>query len=303
MAAAHQVAFGKVISVVRGVAFALLASAASAAGAAPLQPTDKWVLDYENAQCNAYRNYGSDKDPLYLAFKAPPVGSVIQMMVLQRGPRSQASQQEATVRVGSGDRLKTTMLVYRTGQGKYRTKLMNIPLKDFDGLIGSPSIEIVSAGSDYSFAVKDFAPLKKALGECLSDLRGYWNVPEPGKPEPRLSQDASGDLAALFASEDYPWMAVRGQMEGHTAVALLIDERGKVADCSVIETSGVASIDAQSCAVIRDRAKFNPALGIDGKAARSAWLQRITWRLEGRKRPPSNVAGGWSTNRADDPAN
>jgi len=68
---------------------------------------------------------------------------------------------------------------------------------------------------------------------------------------------------------------------GSVAFVLLIDEEGKVADCTVTETSGVASLDAQSCAIVKERAKFKPATGLDGKPSKSSYFQRISWRLEG----------------------
>ena len=57
------------------------------------------------------------------------------------------------------------------------------------------------------------------------------------------------------------------------------DERGAVADCSITETSGYATIDAQSCAIIQERAKFEPAIDTQGKPTRSSYSQRITWKL------------------------
>lgn len=277
---ARGLAISWVSSVIRTVALTSLILASSASSAAPLQPTGKWVLNYEDAQCVAYRNYGTEKDPLYLAFKAPPVGSVVQMMVLNKGPRSDPTQEDATVKIGDRAQMKTNMLVYRNQDGaRYRSRLINLPLAEFDAFSKTPSVDIVSAGSNYSFAVPDFGPLKKALDECLADLRAFWNVPELGKTG-SLLQDPSGDLARVFSPEDYPRMALLGGMQGMTAVALLIDEKGKVADCSVVETSGTAAIDAQSCAIIRGRARLNPALGADGKPAKSGWVQRILWRLE-----------------------
>ena len=84
----------------------------------------------------------------------------------------------------------------------------------------------------------------------------------------------------LFSSDDYPGIAVFNDQMGAVSLVLLIDEQGKVADCTVTQTSGVAALDAQSCAVIKERGKFSPAIGQDGKPAKSSWLQRINWRLE-----------------------
>lgn len=267
--------------VIRAVALSLLILGPSASSAAPLQPTDKWVLNYEDAQCNAYRSYGSEKKPLFLAFKAPPVGSVVQLMVVQDGPRMNGEQYNVSVKIGDRPALKTNMLVFRGKQGKFRTKLINLPRIEFEAFRGAGSLEIEGVGQDYSFSLSDTAPFMKALDDCLTDLRDFYNVSHADGLNPRLAQGATGSLQAIFKAEDYPSMAVRWLFEGRTGVELLIDEKGGVADCSVTETSGNAIIDAQSCAIIKERAKFSPAIDLQGKPTRSSYSQRINWVLRG----------------------
>jgi len=271
---------GGVRMLARGLAILCVSClAAPAAAADPQAPTGKWVLNYEAAQCNAYRNYGTEKDPLYLAFKAPPVGDVVQLMVVQDGPRMSAEQRDINVRIGDRPPLKTNMLVYRQ-KAKFRTKLINLPRAEFEALRDAPSVEIKGEGQDYAFALSDTASLMKALDTCLADLRDHYNVSAPGVPIPRLQRGAVGNLTRLFSAQDYPGVAVTRRMEGTTGLELLIDENGSVADCSVTATSGYAIIDAQSCAVIMKRAKFAPAIDLQGKPTRSTYSQRISWVMK-----------------------
>jgi protein TonB len=95
-----------------------------------------------------------------------------------------------------------------------------------------------------------------------------------------LKSRAKGDLRRFFSSDDYPWMALIKDQEGQVQFSILIDEKGRVADCSVIEPSGVAVLDAQSCAILTERASFTPAIGTDGKPARDSYISRIVWRTE-----------------------
>ena len=60
-------------------------------------------------------------------------------------------------------------------------------------------------------------------------------------------------------------------------MVILIDEFGKVADCTVTQTSGAASIDAQSCAVIRERGKFRPAIKLGDWEAGQKRLSKIDY--------------------------
>ena len=267
--------------VIRATALTALFLASAASSAVPLQPTDKWVLNYEDAQCNAYRNYGTEKNPLYLAFKAPPVGDVVQLMVLQNGPRMGAEQHDINVKIGERPLLRTNMLVYRGKKGKFRIKLINLPRAEFEALRQTHKVEISGKGQDYTFGLSDVAAFMKALDECLVDLRDFYNVGVPDMRNPKLSQEPVGDLASLFNAKDYPGTAILNRLQGTTTLQILVNDKGAVADCSVTGTSGNATIDAQSCAIITERARFRPALDAQGKPTRSSFSQRITWKLAG----------------------
>lgn len=71
----------------------------------------------------------------------------------------------------------------------------------------------------------------------------------------------------------------RGQ-EGDAQFLLLIDENGKVAGCHVLIASGVPALDAMGCSVIRNRARFKPAVDSAGKPTRSTVVTpKVSWRL------------------------
>ena len=141
-------------------------------------------------------------------------------------------------------------------------------------------INLGSEGLDERFALTQMGSLLRTLDSCVADLRKVWNVSESKSDSSSNSRSAnSRALAGVFTSEDYPAVAMRNDQSGLVAFALLIDEQGRVADCTVIETSGAASLDAQSCGIIRNRAKFSPARGTDEKPIKSAYLGRIRWRI------------------------
>ncbi|HEX2803352.1 MAG TPA: energy transducer TonB, partial [Sphingomicrobium sp.] len=68
---------------------------------------------------------------------------------------------------------------------------------------------------------------------------------------------------------------------GGVGLVLLVDETGKVADCSVIRTSGVAALDAQACTILKLRGKLEPAIGADGKPAKGSLVGSVNWRIAG----------------------
>jgi TonB family protein len=128
-------------------------------------------------------------------------------------------------------------------------------------------------------ALSKLGPLLDVMDQCVTDLRKVWNVRESAESVSSVRDDAKGDLRRLFSSDDYPWDSVISGEAGDVRVVLLVNEQGRVADCSVVQTSGVALLDAQSCSVLKERAKFVPAIGKDGKPAKDAFVQKINWRV------------------------
>ena len=53
---------------------------------------------------------------------------------------------------------------------------------------------------------------------------------------------------------------------------VLVDQTGSVAGCDVATTSGNPLLDGMGCQVIRKRARFMPALDLNGKPVRDSIL-------------------------------
>ena len=260
-------------------AAALLVSTTAQPARAPRQPTGKWIVHFDDAQCVAERNYGSEDKPLYLALKQPALGKVIQIDLVERGYSNDATQFDGTVQFDGAAPRKVSVLRFPVSKEKMRIHMINIPLDVVSESRAATAVWIKSAYLDENFALQQFGPLLDIMNECAADLGKLWNVKSSDTDESAIRDDAKGNIRGLFSSDDYPMQSVRAGDTGRVKTALLVDEQGKVADCSVIETSGQAALDAQTCAVLKERARFKPAVGADGKPARDSWIQTIVWQL------------------------
>lgn len=83
----------------------------------------------------------------------------------------------------------------------------------------------------------------------------------------------------LFSREDYPERAVNRGEEGSTYVQILINPAGQVDTCTIIQSSGYADLDQQTCAIIQTRARFIPGKGNDGRGVFSLYRVPVTWAL------------------------
>lgn len=267
-------------------AAALSIAKVASAESVPLQPTAKWVVDFADAQCVASRNYGTKDKPLFLTVKEPAHRSVIQLGLVRKGPSTEPQQVVAKLQFDDGPEIKTSMVSFFSESAHLRVYQINVPIDQFNAGINAGTLRIDGKWLDERFALSDLPALMRTMDRCVADLRQHWNVVDapPGQskddkapPNPHLREPSKGDLAGYFSSDDYPGVAIAKSQGGAVKFSLLIDEQGRVADCSVIETSGIASLDAQSCAILIKRARFTPAIGLDGKPARDSMIGRVRW--------------------------
>lgn len=254
----------------------LLMTSAAATAAVPREATGKWNVNFADAQCVASRGYGSAEEPLNLVLKAPPLGGVMQIAVLRNGGYSPPTQVDATIGIDDQPPLKTNLLMFSPKNSKTRVHTLNMASADFGRIRGAKRLTIRSWGLNESFSVSQIDPLLKVMDQCVADLRQVWNVSGDGEPS-SLSRRARGNPGDWVKNEHYPEVAIMKNASGRVRFVMLIDEAGRVADCTVIETSGVAVLDAQSCAILKERAKFEPALGQDGKPVKDSYMANFRW--------------------------
>lgn len=91
-------------------------------------------------------------------------------------------------------------------------------------------------------------------------------------PKPATRQDG------LIGSSFYPSEALNLRQEGTTIVVVHVTAKGRVAACSMSESSGSSSLDDASCAFVR-RVRFDPARDGNGHAIEGDTRFPMKWRL------------------------
>ena len=247
-----------------------LVSLPQQAAAAPLAPTDKWVVNFDAAQCVASRAYGDEQ----LFLKASPLGDVVQLGVMEPGRSGPPQQILAEVRPATGAAYSGNAVVWATsGDKPQRIRLINMPAAEFERLSASPSLSFKLGEMRRDYAIPAMGGVAKVMKTCVDDLQKVWSA-EGGTPAVAMA-----NLASYFTDDDYPVEAIRAGQSGTTGFALLVDEQGRVADCMVVATSGQSGLDIQSCAILKRRARFTPAKDLAGKPAKDRVSGRIAWRL------------------------
>ena len=257
--------------------------AASIAAATPdlIKPVTPWNVDYGTSSCIASREYQTGATTTTLAFRPSPLGSTTQIFLLRAGGHMDAVQK--AVEIASADHvINASMLEYGIGKPSQHTSMITLTKEQFAGVGAGDVFSIRRKGEVVQrFAVQRFAAVKAELGKCLADLDRYWAMSAAQKDRIKSPAKPITSYRSLFSSEDYPRQALDERNTGTVGARIMIDESGKVRDCSPIETSGSAVLDTMVCVVLTTRARYSPAVDVDGKAVRSFDDIRIRWLLPG----------------------
>jgi TonB family protein len=251
----------------------------ASAPAEPRKATARWVVNYDDAQCVASRNYGSEEKPLFLAFKPSPTGNVMRLMLMRNGYTGDAEQMPAVVRFDDEAAISANALAYSDRATKRFITAISLPMQRIAEHRTAAAIAIKGSRFDERLAVGGFSGVMAAFDDCLANLRTVWNVDAQSSARLKEAARPKQPLRDLFRSSSYPRQALQENDTGRVGIALLVDEAGKVRDCMVEETSGFATLDTMSCQILTEHAKFHPAIGTDGKPAKSASFHRISWRI------------------------
>ncbi len=105
----------------------------------------------------------------------------------------------------------------------------------------------------------------------------FINVPQAPRPP-----DARNRITTWVTEDDYPSAAIRDKSEGTVRYSLQISASGLVAGCTIVESSGSATLDDATCRNITRRARFDPTIGEDGQPTTGIYVGAFTWRLPDR---------------------
>ena len=242
-----------------------------------LQPDGKWAVDFGEDHCVAHRAYGSQDGPLRLVLRPSPIGDVMQLEIVDKATNWRAYQEKATLTLTNGEPLRLLQLRYGT-QG-FQVRQVNLVREQSGRLAQSTSLGWSAHGQEFRFALGSMASLMTTVEDCRLSLAEYWNGTPAKQALLQKPPSLMRPLDKVLSTEDYPWAAFLSRQSGAAGVVALIDENGMMANCSVIEPSGIAVLDAQTCIILSKRAKFTPAIGADGKPTKGIFTQRIRWEI------------------------
>ena len=117
-----------------------------------------------------------------------------------------------------------------------------------------------------------------AMQLCIDDKLSWWGVDVAAyhalrAPPTDLSDDP------WIKITDFPHDALVFAKSGQVVARLNVDATGRVADCAVVVSAGWKSLDDTTCRVARQKARYHPAIGADGKPTAAIFIVNVGFRV------------------------
>lgn len=260
------------------VALPAISSAAVATDDRALKPASMWKISSEPYACHLERSFGEGAPPIELQLRRQVTRGPLRWTILfpSQGTRSARAtgsvekwpQQEKADFEGARGALANSgqnYLVWESGTAE-------------ESFADDQNLRISATGNlIWSLRASGMAKAIAALDDCVSGLRkdlGY-NENVAVKAEPVMEPNPG----TWATNDDYPAQSRRNKDEGIVHFLLMVSETGSVKDCHIVESSGFSELDAKTCELMRQRAKFDPAKDVSGAAVTGQYSNRVLWKL------------------------
>lgn len=267
-------------SIALAAVVAALAIQSIPSGPPPLfEPVDQWTVDYAENMCVVSRQFRSGERKVTLGFR--PLVMSDNFRVALFVPDSGKDVTRGTTKLGF-DSLPPVEAPFVKGPIKIEaTHLIGVDAtrKKVGALGSAKTLQVTTDTVNLRLKLGNIGGALKALDACEKDLLIDWGMDPKVLASIKTLAFHPRGLPSVFFTDDYPQEALRKNEQGASIVRFRIGKNGRTSECKVVQSSGSSALDAQTCNVIRIRAKFEPARDAAGQPVETIGVQRINWEI------------------------
>lgn len=267
-----------------------------------LAPSSKWVMDYADDSCRLMRSFGTGDDQVVAQFIRYAPGARFDFHLIGKPLGHQSNHPVARVRFGiDGEFIRGEAMA--GSAGKLPALFLAGRLDNFDtGKLGhsdfakmdaaqlaaldSIAPELEAAVTSATIRLSDRtvtlhlntmgAPMA-ALRKCTTDLVKLWGLDPAEQEALSIKPQPANNPAGWLRIADYPaGSLIRGE-QAIIRYRLMIDSTGRPTACSIQSAIAKGNFADVSCALLKRRARFQPALAADGTARPSYSVGKVKW--------------------------
>ena len=267
-------------------AAALLLTAQGGRAATPLAPGGTWTVDVANGQCALKRAYGTGNA---MQLGIWPVTGGEQVRILMRGHDPAWRSRQGFAQIALDGKIVAHDLPYvtaRDARTDLRSTLLGVKRSELAGLGAAATMRVKAGGQPETvFSLSGIGEALGMLEDCESKLARGWGVDyDPRFQGPDAASKARNPKPRApekwLDGYQYPWEALRHGQIGKTMFRLTVDAQGRPTDCTIIISSNWAALDEATCAAMRARASFDPALDEKGNPRPGIWATVFRWEMQ-----------------------
>ncbi len=263
------------------LAAALLVTTTPCPAQAP-KAVQRWQVDWGEQRCTLLRR--SDSDPaITMALRIIPGALRPELSLINPEWKSNPlgiTEDLEVVLLPTDLRVKATGVSVKLGDGVGRAVMMDGLGEDFlDRFAEASQFRVDRRGKPLAaFAFTGAGKAIEALRRCNDGLLEAWGM-DPKQHE-KLRSMPQGTVAGLFHGNDYPESSIRAGNSGMVVVLFTVGVDGRVSDCKPVGPSGDKALDHKTCSILMERARFTPAVGLDGSPTPAKQVQTIIWIVQ-----------------------
>jgi protein TonB len=139
------------------------------------------------------------------------------------------------------------------------------------------SLLLLSAGSRQDSDKVVITGARIVPGEKIERVEGLPPSLEPALPKGWQPPVPAGNPGTWVTTDDYPADALRNDLQGTVRFRLAVNPQGRVADCTITQSSGSDLLDTKACSLISERAVFSPGRDKRGRAVAGTYSNAVRW--------------------------
>ena len=138
--------------------------------------------------------------------------------------------------------------------------------------------------SEFNFEFDNTAEIT-TLPSLGDDPIGFETIPievQPVPPAPTfnpVSVTPRGNPGRWITDNDYRTSWINRGYSGVASFALEIGANGRVNDCRITASTGHDALDAATCRLLSNRARFNPAKDNSGNSVAGTYTSSVNWQI------------------------
>lgn len=253
------------------------------AAAVAVKPSGKWEVSYEDSMCILSRSYG----PARVAFKPVIFGEVADViLVTDDGNREYRLGRGRVVIQPGGAVIEARVRSWKADKQSKRVVALEVPRASLPQIAAANVLAISADRQNITIAQSGGIKAFAALNTCEENLivsmepsSRSADLVETADPTGRDTVQAHGSPAYWLTADDYPMEAVRQRLQGTTYARWIIGTDGRVKHCMITGRSDHPALDEIVCQALRERGRYRPATGPDGRPVETTASRRVVWKL------------------------